>query len=379
MGFLSNVLGGGLGNAGGFLNDVLGMGKGPSQTSTSTVNMPDWLQKPSQDLVSQATTLANKAYNPYSGQTVAGFNPTQQQGLMQQTQLAQQGSGAYNAANDQLTSTLQGGGFRPAATNPYAGSNPYLSQQIDAAQGDVIRNYNNVTKPQTEAAMVRSGSFGNSGLMQYQQDQQRDLTDSLGRISSGMRFNDYAMQGQMGENAANRSQGAYEAERQRQYGAIGATPGFTAARYNDARMLQDAGATMQGQEQRGLDDQYGRFQAQERFPYQQQQYLQSILGPMMNTYAGRATEGTQDPGAQNKALNTIGTVAQLGSMIFSDRRLKTGIKKVGKTDDGMGVYTYRYKGDDRTHMGLMAQEVRKKHPDAVGEVAGLLAVDYSKV
>jgi hypothetical protein len=32
-----------------------------------------------------------------------------------------------------------------------------------------------------------------------------------------------------------------------------------------------------------------------------------------------------------------------------------------------------------TEMGVMAQEVQKKNPDAVGRMGGLLAVDYSKV
>lgn len=364
---------------GGFFSDLLGRGKGPTQTQNTRVQMPDWLQNPTQDLIRRATELSSQGYTPYGGDTVAGLNPVQQQGLNQQTALATAGSPTYGAADQQLQNTLMGGGFKPAASNPYMGANPFLTQQIDAAQGDVIRNYNNVTKPQTEAAMVRSGSFGNSGLMQAQQDQQRDLTDSLGRISSGMRFNDYSMQAQLGENAANRQQGAYENERGRQFAAIGQAPGFAAARYNDARMLQDAGGTMQRQEQAELDDLFSRFQEKQQFPYQQQQYLQSVLGPFSQMYSGKDVMGEQRDSAQNQRMNTIGTVASIGKMLFSDRRLKTDIKKVGKTDGGLPVYTYRYKGDGKTHMGVMAQEVKKKTPEAVGNFNGLLAVDYSKV
>lgn len=54
-----------------------------------------------------------------------------------------------------------------------------------------------------------------------------------------------------------------------------------------------------------------------------------------------------------------------GFSAFSDERLKTDIAKVGKTNDGQNIYTWRYKGDNRPQIGLMAQEVEKKHPEAV--------------
>jgi hypothetical protein len=64
---------------------------------------------------------------------------------------------------------------------------------------------------------------------------------------------------------------------------------------------------------------------------------------------------------------------------FSDKRLKTDIKKVGKTEGGLPIYTYKYKGDNRTQMGVMAQDVEKKTPKAVSEVGGFKAVDYNLV
>lgn len=66
------------------------------------------------------------------------------------------------------------------------------------------------------------------------------------------------------------------------------------------------------------------------------------------------------------------------SLKFSDRRLKTDIKEIGKTKDGQKIYSYRYKGSDRPHIGLMAQEVEKKHPEAVVKIDGIRAVDYGK-
>jgi hypothetical protein len=71
--------------------------------------------------------------------------------------------------------------------------------------------------------------------------------------------------------------------------------------------------------------------------------------------------------------------AQLLPMFLSDKSEKTDIKKIGKDEDtGLNLYSYRYKGDPKTYpktVGPMAQEVEKKFPEMVKEVAGRKAVD----
>lgn len=68
--------------------------------------------------------------------------------------------------------------------------------------------------------------------------------------------------------------------------------------------------------------------------------------------------------------------------LLSDKRAKTKVRKIGKTNDGLGLYSYKYKpefGDPRTHVGVMAQEVKKVKPEAVTKRPdGLFAVDYEK-
>lgn len=68
--------------------------------------------------------------------------------------------------------------------------------------------------------------------------------------------------------------------------------------------------------------------------------------------------------------------ALLGALPFSDERLKEDIRRVGQTDAGTPIYTYRYKGDAVRHMGVMAQDV----PEArVMDPSGFYRVDYSRV
>lgn len=82
---------------------------------------------------------------------------------------------------------------------------------------------------------------------------------------------------------------------------------------------------------------------------------------------------------QNQA-NLGGLFGGIGSMLaLSDKRAKTDIQKVGKTDDGQSIYAYRYKQGGPMQLGLMAQEVEKKKPDAVVKRPdGLKMVDYGK-
>ncbi len=80
----------------------------------------------------------------------------------------------------------------------------------------------------------------------------------------------------------------------------------------------------------------------------------------------------------NKALGGLFGIA--GTAIqYSDRRLKEDIKKVGETEDDLGVYRYRYKEGGPMQLGLIAQDVERKMPEAVSRDArGFRRVDYRK-
>jgi hypothetical protein len=85
--------------------------------------------------------------------------------------------------------------------------------------------------------------------------------------------------------------------------------------------------------------------------------------------------------AQNTQLATsaLGALASM-AIAFSDKRGKTDIKKVGKTDGGLPVYTYKLKGSPKTQMGVMAQDVEKEQPDALAILSGgWKGVRYDKI
>ncbi len=65
---------------------------------------------------------------------------------------------------------------------------------------------------------------------------------------------------------------------------------------------------------------------------------------------------------------------------YSDVRMKKDIRRVGTTDEGLGVYLYRFKAGGPTQMGVLAQEVERSRPDAVATLpSGLKVVRYGKL
>ena len=310
-----------------------------ADTITSTTAMPSWVQPYEQGYLQRAQTVADSPYQAYTGQRVADMAPWQQQGLQAQAQRAMSGSPVMGAANQALPAMFQGGGtaaqnaYGPvqAQTNPYAGSNPYLTQQIDAAQGDVVRNWNNVQKPQWDTAMQRSGSFGNSGIAQANQMAQSDMQRNLGQISSGMRFQDYTQQQQLGESAANRALQAgqfnatmgenyagrqdsmYNQGQGRALSAIGMAPAFAQQDYNDIAQLQSAGAAYQGQNQKVLDNAYAQFLDSRQYPQQQLDVLGQALG---RSYGQTNTQTTPGTSTGASIVGGLATGAGLYNMLF---------------------------------------------------------------
>jgi len=92
------------------------------------------------------------------------------------------------------------------------------------------------------------------------------------------------------------------------------------------------------------------------------------------TSTGSSTGGA--PSTFGSIASTVGGIAS----IFSDRRLKTDIKKVGQYPDGLGIYRFRYRGQKNRVLGVMADEVAVLRPHALGpKTAGYATVNYGKL
>ena len=68
-----------------------------------------------------------------------------------------------------------------------------------------------------------------------------------------------------------------------------------------------------------------------------------------------------------------------GLFSLSDERAKEDMEKIAETEDGIGIFKFRYKGSPKTQIGLKAQDVAKKKPRTVAmDGDGLMRVNYGE-
>lgn len=115
-----------------------------------------------------------------------------------------------------------------------------------------------------------------------------------------------------------------------------------------------------------------------------------VLGNLMGASNNSAQMlGQQYSNKANQAANGVGNFLNFGlgvASLISDERLKKDKKRIGAIKvDGkkIGVHAYRYKGENddvQPHIGVMAQEVAKKVPRALGpKIGNYLTVDYKEL
>jgi hypothetical protein len=60
--------------------------------------------------------------------------------------------------------------------------------------------------------------------------------------------------------------------------------------------------------------------------------------------------------------------------------LKTDVALVGRLDNGLGLYRFRYRGNPQSYVGVMAQDAQMVRPDAVTRGRdGYLRVRYDRI
>lgn len=92
--------------------------------------------------------------------------------------------------------------------------------------------------------------------------------------------------------------------------------------------------------------------------------------------AGQQSNSTSKGGSPSTLGSIASTVGGIAS-IFSDRRLKRDIELIERGPDGLGVYAFRYVMSKVRVLGVMADEVAKLRPWALGPVrAGYATVNY---
>jgi hypothetical protein len=105
------------------------------------------------------------------------------------------------------------------------------------------------------------------------------------------------------------------------------------------------------------------------------------MGAVNNNYNQQVQQQKIAGDANNAMLGGLfGMAGTLGTagIKYSDRNLKTDIRRVGRLDNGLAVYSYRMKDGGPVEIGVMADEVQKIRPQAVHQGERGLMVDYAE-
>jgi hypothetical protein len=353
------------------------MGGSPSGGggNTTTVTKSDpWAGQ--QTYLTDVFAKAQDQYNSntpsyYPGQTVANLSPTTQTAFQLQTQRALNGNPLMNTAQNTLINTANGSMLN---------SNPYLDANFKAGTDAITSAYNNAVNGQTSG--FANGNRTGSGMQAFYQNQQNDtLAKNLNNLYGQTYYNNY------------------NTERTNQLNATQLAPQYAAQDYTNLDALSNVGAAQDTYNQNLLNSNIDRFNYEQNLPANKlAQYANLVQG----NYGGSASSsGTYTPtysggGRLGGALSGAASGAAMGSMIpgvgtgigalfgglggafgFSDRRLKTDITAIGKADNGLTIYRYRYIDNPAFHLGFMADEVEEALPDAVIEhESGFKMVNY---
>jgi hypothetical protein len=405
----------------------MSMGGGGTQTVVNKTELPEWVQEAGRRNLAAAYEVSRTMPGPYEGQRVASMTPGQVStiGTIANNYAMSQPAFAYA---QQMAA--QAGGYQPervqagqlATTDLSPYMNPY-TQSVLQTSLDTLNQQRLTGLNQAADAAIKARAFGGSRQAIQEGIVNAAAQQQAGQLAANLMSQNFAQ-----------SQAAAQADIQRQMaaqqlnqaaGISGAGLGLTGAQTlgglagaGQQNFLQGAASALaaqeaiQQQQQVELDAARQAYAEQQAFPAQQLNLPIQALG--LTPYGGTQTQtssgGSGSPlltglgaastgvsilsglkslaapaaagaaGAAAGGGSFLGTLASILPFLGgSDERLKTDIQKLGKDKEtGVDMYAYRYKGDPKTYpkvVGPMAQDIEKKYPEAVKEVAGRKTVD----
>ena len=362
-------------------------GKTGTTTQQSSVSIPPEVLARYNSVNARAERTAEQPFTPYGGEFVAPLTGTQQAGISNINQAQGMATPYYNNAGQAMNTGYQAGSGLALASagevNPEAltGQNinqymsPYIGSVVDTTMAN-LRQQQNEEQSKILGNQITSGAFGGDRGRIAQANLARQQGLATGQTVSSLMNQGYGQAlttaqqqqaQQLAASQANRAalagagQSLYSMGQGYGQGMAGLGTQAQESALKGAQAQLGAGTVQQQTQQAKNTADYNQFLQQQGYPFQVAQFLANIA---MGT---GALSGSSQQGTTTSPQS-----------FFSDRRLKDDIEKIGKTFDGQDIVRYKYKGEPGTRIGLIAQDVEKHHPEAVGLAGGYRTVDYDK-
>lgn len=357
----------------------------------STNTLSPELQNASTTDVNLAQNFATKPVTPYTGQT----NVPQSADTNSSNALLRAIAGSGNPYLSDIENLYQNFSSSPAQRV----SAPSLlgpgTNVNSASLTDYMNPYVQAALQPTLDSITRQGTANQKAL-----NAQATMDGAFGDARSGI---------EAGENTRNTNQLLANTEAQGYSNAFDKAAGLRSTDVNNAistgttnanlmeQALQRAitgGQALQGldtsQVNRGLSSagalenagnvqdkaNYAEFLRQQGFPEQQ---IATLTSAIQGNAPYNSTQTTSAPNNSGYGIaGSLGGTAlsTLLPLIISDRTVKTDIVQIGQMYDGTPIYRFRYLGQEKVHIGLMAQDLEEVCPEAVVTIEGVKMVNY---
>jgi len=348
-----------------------------TSSSTATPIVPGQIQDPIFGLYGQLGQLTgqgggNDLLNQ-AGQTAAGLTGSPWN---------------FDSAADLTRGSLLTGGPASASSGSIGSTDKFMNPYLQNVVNSSLADYDVSGQRSLEGLALRTAG-GNTGSNAAVADAltRGELARGRGSLESSL-----LMQGQdrafgLADQQANRDQQAnlLNAQLNAQYQQQEAAQKLAAgAQLGNLSSLFDANQRANA----GFQGDLGTLLGNQDVDYLSK--LAGIAGTLPGQmFVGQDTTGTQSgtqhqtgTGTQTSSPSLLGAAGSIAGIagLFSDRRLKRDIERVGTRPDGLGVYLFRYLWSPILHLGVMAQEVLGVKPEAViVHPSGFLMVDYAQL
>jgi len=349
----------------------------PNQTVTN--NPPEYALPYLKDIADLSKGAYDQfiasGYNqPYAGPRSVGKNAWDQLSLDTGASAAQgfQGSGA--AANTMglskyFNDKIMSGGYDP-------------TKAIQAYANPIIENFTNKIAPRLTSSAIDAGAYGGSKAQQFYNQAAKDTSQTLADTASRVALDwDQASKTAAGlvPTLANQS---------------------LAQSLSPADIYSNIGATERGFDQQSINDEIAKWNELTQSPFAGLGQYAGLVQGAAGNYGSQTTYGYQQPGSNfSNALGLgLGGLSMLGGggglttlgmnlgapagiinllSMLSDQRLKENIIFEG-LKNGHKVYSFNYIWDKAQRwLGVLAQDILEYLPEAVKDINGVYAVDYT--
>lgn len=357
-------------------------------TKRQTTSLPGYLQTAAQSNVSNATNVASRPFQAYTGEMTAPLTQNQKDAFGLIKSIAGT-SNPYLSDIEKLYKTFSDTtGVTPATilggdkTVGNTTISDYMSPYIAAAlqpQLDELARTGTTQRQSLDASATMDGAFGDARSGVALANQLRDeAKNRAGVVGQGYQSAfDRAASLRQSDIAANTDAQKTNLSLALQRAISGgqALSNLDSANVDrglkTAGALADAGKTEQQTNQAMDTAKMQEFLRGQGWDQQQISWLTSVLSGTPHD----TTTTVEQP--NNSGWGILGSLIGTGANLLklSDRRLKTDISLIGATLDGLPIYRFKYIGSAEWQIGLMAQDVEEVNPAAVVEVNGMKAID----